>query len=238
MPTTTELRRVWAPACKGPFVRIPLNGTGVISVKASTVEAWEALNRVLIKYGYLTRKEDTGAYNCRPITGGTDYSLHAYAIAADLNWKTNLYGEVLVTDMPIEMIREIEAIRTNSGDVVFRWGGRYSGNKDAMHFEIVCTPNQLATGIANSKLVPTPIGSEDEEEIFEMLAKSKEDAAELFVRKTFDELRLRAPTGEELKWFIGRTLNEGVSPVWTTIRDEPESQEILTKRRQDVGLPG
>lgn len=76
------------------------------------------------------------------------------------------------------------------------------------------------------------------EDLMALLAKSREDAAELFVRKTFDELRLRAPSADELQWFITRTLNEGVSAVWTTIRDEQESQDILLKRRQDVGLTG
>jgi hypothetical protein len=38
--------------------------------------------------------------------------------------------------MPMVMILDIEKIRTRNGKIVFRWGGRYSGNKDAMHFEM------------------------------------------------------------------------------------------------------
>ena len=42
---------------------------------------------------------------------------------------------------------EILAIRTKNGKQVWRWGGHYTTNRDAMHYEIVCTPADLATGI-------------------------------------------------------------------------------------------
>lgn len=96
---------------------------------------------------YATRKADTGAYNCRKITGGTGYSLHSYGIALDINWQSNPYGSRLVTDMPSAMIADIKAIRTKNGKQVWRWGGDYSGNKDAMHFEIIASPADIATGI-------------------------------------------------------------------------------------------
>lgn len=141
------MRAAWAPACSPDLVRVTL-WTGVrITVRAGTEAAWAALDAVMKRHGYRPRKGVTGAYNCRPITGGSNYSLHAYGIAADVNWDTNPYGPVLVTDMPPAMVAEIEAIRTVSGATVFRWGGRYAGNKDAMHYEIVCTPAELATGI-------------------------------------------------------------------------------------------
>ena len=55
------------------------------------------------------------------------------------------------------MVDEIKAIRTNNGVNVFRWGGDYSGNKDAMHYEIVASPAEIATGIATgSQPIPTP----------------------------------------------------------------------------------
>lgn len=157
--STTALRRVWAPACTGPFTRIDLHGEGRISIRAGTEDAWHALNACLIGHDYRTRRADTGAYNCRKITGGTGYSLHAYGIAADLNWQTNPYGPTLVTDMPAEMVDAILRIRTRNGVAVFRWGGNYRTNKDAMHFEIVCTPADLSTGIDSTTVPgtqPTP----------------------------------------------------------------------------------
>ena len=172
MRSTAELRILWAPACTPPFARLNLYGEGVVTVDVLIVDAVKALNAVLIDWDYRTRRADTGAYNCRPITGGTNYSLHAYGIAVDLNWNTNPYGRTLVTDMPFGMIEAIEGIRTAGGVQVWRWGGRYSNNKDAMHFEVVASPAELARGIQSQtttnteRLIVTP---EDERKIQAML---------------------------------------------------------------------
>lgn len=146
--STSQLRNAWAPACKlqNPQT-VNLFGGGRVHVDGRVVEAVLALNGVLIRHHYRTRRADTGAYNCRRITGGTGYSLHAYGIAVDINWQSNPYGKRLVTDMPRQMVEEIKALRTGNGKQVWRWGGDYTTNKDAMHFEIVCTPADLATGI-------------------------------------------------------------------------------------------
>ena len=172
MRSTAELRILWAPACTPPFARYTLHGGGVVTVDVLVVDAVKALNAVLIDWDYRTRRADTGAYNCRQITGGTNYSLHAYGIAIDINWNTNPYGRTLVTDMPIGMIEDIEAIETVGGVQVWRWGGRYRGNKDAMHFEVVASPAELARGIQSQtttnteRLIVTP---EDERKIQAML---------------------------------------------------------------------
>lgn len=149
MLTTTQLRKAWGPPCQSASTRvtIPLNGEGRITVDRRTEAAYRALNACLVAHGYRTRRNDTGAYNCRRITGGSGYSLHAYSIAADLNWSSNPYGRRLVTDMPPAMRAAIKAIRTRNGKQVFGWGGDYRTNKDAMHFEVVCSPADLATGI-------------------------------------------------------------------------------------------
>lgn len=146
--STSQLRNAWAPACKPRSPQtVNLHGDGRVHVDGRVVPAVHALDAVLARWGYRTRRADTGAYNCRKITGGSGYSLHAYGIAVDINWTTNPYGKRLVTDMPAGMVAEIKAIRTGNGKQVWRWGGDYATNKDAMHFEIVCTPADLATGI-------------------------------------------------------------------------------------------
>lgn len=154
--TTSTLRREYAPACSG---------------KGSLyIPAYVALNACLKEARYEPERHHTGAMNCRKITNGTGYSLHAYgpgdaftfwnglrigatSLAVDINWLDNPYGTRLVTDMPMSMIHAVEAIRTNSGAVVWRWGGRYINNKDAMHFEIVCSLSALKSGI-NWRTVP------------------------------------------------------------------------------------
>lgn len=156
--STSELRTLWAPPCESAKTTVSLYGEGRVTVDNRTLEAVGALNAVLARWNYWTRREDTGAYNCRMITGGTNYSLHAYGIALDINWQTNPYGPVLITDMPPGMVAEIKAIRTNNGLPVWRWGGNYSGNKDAMHYEVIASPAELTAGIAGSGQPPTTDG--------------------------------------------------------------------------------
>jgi hypothetical protein len=116
------------------------NAGARITVDRLTVPIWRAVEAIFKKYRYPIRRSDTGAYNCRQITGGSGYSLHAYGIAVDVNWQSNPYGSHLVTNMPAGAIREIEALEVDGRPIV-RWGGRYSGNKDAMHFEVIVPPS-------------------------------------------------------------------------------------------------
>jgi hypothetical protein len=157
--STGQLRTVWAPACKTK----PSNPYGL---------AYAALDAWMRHFKYAVREKDTGAYNCRKITGGSGYSLHSYgpaakfafwtgvtiatSLAVDINWGSNPYGPRLITDMPRAMVDAIERVRTKNGKQVWRWGGYYAGNKDAMHFEIVCSPADLATGIDLNTLPGAP----------------------------------------------------------------------------------
>lgn len=149
--STAELRRLYSPHCTTKD-----RGKGFY-------DAWAALDICLVGWNYSPRHGETWGYNCRRITGGAGYSLHAYrddqsfkfwngvsvvlAVAVDINSRSNPYGKRLITDMPRPMVDAILAIRTNSGHAVFRWGGYFSGNKDAMHFEIVASPAELGSGI-------------------------------------------------------------------------------------------
>lgn len=146
VPTQT-LRNWWAPPCKGPWANVALYGAGAVSVRPALVAAVRAMSSCLAAHHYATRAADTGAFNCRQITGGTSYSLHAYGIAVDLNWSTNPYGARLVTDMPPSMVEAIKSVRTNNGKQVWEWGGNFSGNKDGMHFQAACAPGDIGTGI-------------------------------------------------------------------------------------------
>lgn len=161
MLSTAQLRSVWGPPCRISTTTIKLYGDGRVTVDRRTAQAVYALNRCLAKHRYRTRYADTGAFVCRRITNGTGYSLHAYGIAIDINWLSNPYGRRLITNLPRAMVNDILAIRTNSGHQVWGWGGNYSSVKDAMHFEIVCTPQQLATGIRSGYVIPLPTPSRE-----------------------------------------------------------------------------
>jgi hypothetical protein len=156
------------------LARVDYLGGGACWVDSRCEEAFKALAQVMRHYGYACGPLDTGAYNCRAITGGTGFSLHAYGIAGDHNWLDNPYGARLVTDMPPAMVAAIRAIRTKAGLAVFRWGGDWDWNPatghtayDAMHYEVNVSPAELAVGIdwttvAGSTPPPPPPIPEDD----------------------------------------------------------------------------
>ena len=185
--TTSQIRKAWDPPCKG--------------AKESLAEAYARLDEILESYDYRPRSGVTGAYNCRAITGGSGYSLHAYgpngiftfwsnvrvskALAVDINWDTNPYSSRLITDMPRAMVDEIKALRTKNGKQVWAWGGDYAGNKDAMHYEIVCTPADLATGI-KSVVPPTPppVHTVKDDKVYAIVQGGKPDSSGKLVPAT------------------------------------------------------
>lgn len=162
--STAELRRLWGPDCaeSTELRTIALWSGARVTINALCVDAFQALDRVMKSHNYLQRRADTGAMNCRPITGGSGYSLHAFGIAQDTNWTTNPYGPRLVTDRSQAMVDDIYRIRTNNNKQVFRWGGYYTGQKDAMHDEVVVSPADIRTGInwhtvnQGNNPIPTP----------------------------------------------------------------------------------
>lgn len=138
--------RAWSPRCTGPWATIGLHGDGKVTVRPAIIEAVKALDACLVSWDYETRLADTGAYNCRPKVSGKGWSIHSYAIAIDINWQLNPYGGSR-HHIPTALAAAICRIRTNNGKQVWNWGGFWSGTRDWMHFEVVCSPADLATGI-------------------------------------------------------------------------------------------
>lgn len=90
---------------------------------------------------------NTSAFNCRPATGSTGWSKHAYGLALDLNPQQNPYvtadGSVAHKNARRYAGRPLKARGViNPGDRVVRtfekfgwqWGGYWSGTKDYQHF--------------------------------------------------------------------------------------------------------
>lgn len=153
---STTTKRIWyAPyACEksGTFPYVTILGFKR-KVCPVAVEAFEALDKALKATGRTSKS--IGTYNCRPITGGTKLSLHAFGIADDDNpfaLGNGYYAGVSLfswsrTDFTPEQVAAVEAIKTKNGKKVFRWGGWWTIGRDYMHWEIDCSPSDLATGI-------------------------------------------------------------------------------------------
>lgn len=145
----------WGEACKPQLVAMPIYAGGPrFQANILCREAFIRLGAVFLKHGYVVRR--AGCYNCRAITGGTSNSSHSWAISLDANDDTNPYRtDRLVTDVPRAVVEDVYKIKTVDGVQVFRWGGDWDGrpdvpnsNYDAMHWEIVATPEELARGLA------------------------------------------------------------------------------------------
>lgn len=206
--STTALRALWSPPCNsGMMVRLQLwafPGTTIV-VDKRTVPAWMALNAIFKKYGYQLRRDDTGAFVCRKITNGDGYSLHAYGIAADFNWGTNgYYGFPIAkdghSDMPDAMIQEIRNLRTKGGHWVFGWGGDYNSIRDFMHFEIVASPAELATGI-NYNTAPPPLTAK--EKLYWFIWSGKEAKKKPFLDVGFERNPKMVPFIKQAQDWLG-----------------------------------
>jgi hypothetical protein len=89
---------------------------------------------------------NTSAYNCRAITGGSSWSEHSYGRAIDINPLVNPYvrgSTVLPPEGVIYADRSLDAPgMIHGGDVVveafaargWEWGGNWSPSKDYQHF--------------------------------------------------------------------------------------------------------
>ena len=88
----------------------------------------------------------TGAFVCRPSTGATYFSQHAYGLAIDVNSFQNPYarGEVVLPELASDYLardRVRPGMVTADGPVVrafaaigWEWGGDWRRSKDYMHF--------------------------------------------------------------------------------------------------------
>jgi hypothetical protein len=139
----------WGPHCGGPFTTITLSNGVKLTVDHRIAELATLIMNANLRDGYAYRQADTGAYNCRYISGTTVWSNHAWGLAIDGNWSTNPQRSPLTTDQPVWL-------RQRWNRYGFAWGGNYNPPTlpDAMHDEFMGTPDQAvaATNLARTEL--------------------------------------------------------------------------------------
>jgi hypothetical protein len=87
--------------------------------------------------------DNTSAFNCRPITGGTEWSQHAYGRAIDINPRENpyvLHGVPMPPGSSADRSRAVRGLIPAAVVAMFTrrgwtWGGRWADPIDYQHFE-------------------------------------------------------------------------------------------------------
>lgn len=135
----TAEHRGWGkgwPANRFGDMRQVTGGGVTVPVHKDLAEIVAYLLDETVRRGYKLKKGQCWGYANRAVTGSnTVASNHSWGLAVDLNAPANPYRKdgKLVTDMPVWM----PALWKAWG---FKWGGDYSGAKDAMHYEYLGTP--------------------------------------------------------------------------------------------------
>lgn len=140
MASSSQVRSWWAAyECQSSkFTKVIFPGDGrtwSLSVAGPSAPIWAAVAQIMESEPYLFRETAGGTYNCRPP------SLHAYALALDLNPSKNPMANPLRHEYPATFITRMEGIRAN-GIQAIQWGGRWpaSNPPDAMHWQINVAP--------------------------------------------------------------------------------------------------
>lgn len=161
MATTTQVRNWWADRRCSAGAAHNLAGH-TVRLQPECFDAGDALIAALQAHGYglvevlgSRRVCPTGisGHTCQPT--GSWCSLHNYDLALDFDFFT--YGnphlhrrfdpanDWALTKFTAAQVAAGEAIRTNNGKQVWKWLGWSIG--DTMHWQVNCSPADLATGI-------------------------------------------------------------------------------------------
>lgn len=134
------VHRDWAEAVLGVFDRIhragfPIQRIEPVSAYGGSDDASMAAN-------------NTSAFNCRPVTGGSSWSNHSYGTAIDLNPIQNPYvrgttilppsGAAYAHDRSPRqgVITAGDAVVSAFGSIGWSWGGNWTSLKDYQHFDL------------------------------------------------------------------------------------------------------
>lgn len=176
VPADVVARSTWEPGCPVPlddlsYVTVSFVGfdglphTGemilgaavaeeVVGVFADIHAAGFPIEQMMVTTPEMRDAEPTGDSNitesfvCRPVTGGTGWSQHAYGLAIDVNPFHNPYlrGEIVLPELAGDyldrnrvlpgMIVEGDEVTSAFDAIGWGWGGRWSSIKDWQHFSL------------------------------------------------------------------------------------------------------
>jgi hypothetical protein len=177
---------IWKPGCPVPLDRLVLlhlsyydfnalshdDGQMIVmdAIGPKTLEAFRALYlqrfpfteiRLINAYGGDDEKSmeanNTSAFNCRALTGGSSFSIHAYGLAIDVNPLQNPYlnskknpvqvlppkGLAFLDRTRVEpgMVEDVTSVFASNGLSI--WGGAWRNPKDWQHFQVASIAAQL-----------------------------------------------------------------------------------------------
>jgi hypothetical protein len=110
----------------------------IAALVAALLEATEK------KHGYDVKSGQSWGYACRPIAGTQTPSNHSWGLAVDINSQANPMGAAFKSNIPPAVVKMW-------WECGFYWGGWYRSRKDAMHFEYVHRPADVAAHLAKAR---------------------------------------------------------------------------------------
>ncbi|WP_165952708.1 M15 family metallopeptidase [Kribbella albertanoniae] len=120
-----------------------------VRVRREIAALVQTLLQVTEKLGYDVKVGQTWGFANRPIRGTKTPSNHSWGLAVDINSLSNPMGSTFKTDLPPRVVSAWESCG-------FYWGGRYENRPDAMHFEYIGRPADVAAHLAKAKALLNP----------------------------------------------------------------------------------
>jgi hypothetical protein len=171
------------------------------------------------RYGYDVKPGQSWGFACRPIAGTRTPSNHSWGLAVDINSLANPMGATFKSDIPPAVVKMW-------WECGFYWGGWYRSRPDAMHFEYVHRPPDVAAHLAKARQFPTAAPA---------VQRPAGHGAPAY---TPPPLRLTDPRtrGERVRWVQDRLNAKGASPrldadgIWGP-RTDQEFREFQKRAR-------
>lgn len=110
--------------------------------------AFRAMCLIMQDEGYVINT--ASGYDCRPVTGTTTWSNHAWGLAVDINYQS-YYRKKATDSLTLAVANRVLNIRAydsqNRADIpVFKWG-QFFGTPDPAHWQVCCGPEDIARGL-------------------------------------------------------------------------------------------